>query len=84
MFLRYEDFIKNPQQYTDPILEKLGVEKIDLASIYRNYDHGRIAEGDSWNKEIIKENRDPEVLTLKDKLLIKSICWLYLKKYRYN
>lgn len=87
MHFRYEDFIKNPQLYIDQILEKLEVEKIDLASTYQNFNHGRIAEGDSWNRSIKDYNTNKKkenVLTATEKFLIKLVCFPYLKKYDYK
>jgi hypothetical protein len=85
-FFRYEDFVKDTSKYIDHILEELGVEKIDLLSIYQDKDHGRIAEGDSWNKPIFNDNRSNknQKLSFKDKFLVKLICFPYLKKYGYK
>jgi LPS sulfotransferase NodH len=83
IFLKYEDFIKDPAAYVDKILDRLGVEKADLLSVYQKIDHGRIAEGDSWDKPIQAKARDEKILSKKDKTLIKLICFRYMKKYGY-
>ncbi len=83
MFLKYEDFVNDPKLYIDKILDRLGVEKIDVLSIYQELHHGKIAKGDSWNKPIEAKARDEKVLSAKDKFLINLICFPYLKKYGY-
>lgn len=85
-FFKYEDFIKDPNKYVFQVFEKLGVEKIDLLSTYQNYDHGRMAEGDSWKKPVYNANinNKEQSLSLKDKLLVKILCFSYLKKYGYK
>ncbi len=83
IFLKYEDFVKDTEVYVDKILERLDVEKIDLLSLYQKMNHGRIAEGDSWNKPIEAKARDEKILSATDKMLIKFICFPYLKKYGY-
>ena len=83
IFLKYEDFVKDTGVYIDNILDRLDVEKIDLLSLYQKKNHGRIAEGDSWNKPIEAKARDEKILSATDKMLIKFICSPYLKKYGY-
>lgn len=85
IFFRYEDFAKDPKKHIDIILNKLGAESADLVSSYQQHNHGRMAEGDSWNKPIFEpKERDEKVLSMKDKILIKLICFPYLKKYGYT
>lgn len=85
IFFRYEDFIKNPLYYIEEILKELEVKKINLISKYQSEDHGRIAEGDLWNRPIDGEiRRNDKLLTPKDKLLINILCSHYLKKYGYS
>jgi len=83
IFLKYEDFVKDPALYVEKILDRLNVEKADLLSVYQKMDHGRIAEGDSWNKPIEAKARDGRILSAADKTLIKLICFPYMKKYGY-
>lgn len=84
-FLRYEDFIKNPGYNISAILAKADVKQVDLLSLYEKKNHGRMAEGDSWNMPINSSQRkEPEILSLLDKLLIKSICFYYFRKYGYK
>jgi len=86
IFFRYEDFVKNPNKYIDQILGELGAAKVDLLSVYQYKDHGRIAEGDSWNKPLFNESNSnqKQVLSFKDKTLVRLICFPYLKKYGYK
>lgn len=83
MLLKYENFVQNPKTFIDKILDKLEVENVDVLSLYQQVHHGKIAQGDSWNKPIKAKERDEKVLSSKDKFLIKMICFPYMKKYGY-
>ena len=83
IFFKYEDFIKDPASYINEILDRLGVQKVDLLSLYQQQDHGKIAEGDWWNKPIQVKPRDESILSAKDKTFINLICFPYLRKYGY-
>ncbi len=84
IFFKYEDFVKKPESYLSDILTALGVQDVDLLSAYRQVNHGRIADGDSWDQPIFEsKERDDTILSAKDKMLIKLICSGYLSKYGY-
>lgn len=85
IFFKYEDFVKNPAYYLDIITARLGVDKENLVENYRKVDHGKIAEGDSWDKPIdAARERNEHVLSTKDKFFIKLLCFPYLRKYGYR
>jgi len=85
LFIRYEDFIQDPDKHIRIILSKLGKEYVDLISTYQNYNHGRLAEGDSWNKPILKTQvKKKEILSTLDKFLIRILCLRYFYKYGYT
>lgn len=83
MLMKYEDFVQNPKTYIDKILDKLEVEKVDVLNLYQQVHHGKIAQGDSWNKPIKAKERDEKILSSKDKFFIQLICFPYMKKYGY-
>lgn len=84
MFIKFEDFIGNTEHYLNQITDKLKVQRANLLSAYLDADHGRIAPGDNWNKPVYKTAaKNDNLLSLKDKILIRLMCGHYLKKYKY-
>lgn len=85
MFIKYEDFVTDPEYFVKLIQNKLGLVEYNLLSQYQNLDHGRIATGDTWNQPIksSEDTKKKNMLTYKEKLLVGFFCSYYLHKYKY-
>jgi hypothetical protein len=85
LFVKYEDFTQRPQIYIDQIMGKTGLTDTGILSTYYLKKHGRIAEGDIWNKPMTDASKTQkrQLLSKGDQLLIRVICAPLLKKYDY-